>query len=124
MSAADYGEARIQALFASIDGGDAEGFTRFLTEDSSFRFGSAQPVLGRENIAAGVTAFFATIAGCMHDVTSTIANGDTLVCEGNVTYTRLDRSKITVPFVDVFELTGDLINEYKIYIDTGPLYAS
>jgi limonene-1,2-epoxide hydrolase len=124
VSAADFGQQRIDTLFASIDGSDSEAFVSFLTEGASFRFGSADAVVGRANIAAGVDGFFASIAACNHHVAVTIADGDTVVCEGEVTYTRHDQTQVTLPFVDVLELAGDLIRDYKIYIDIGPLYAS
>lgn len=124
MTIAAQGADRVDALFAAIDENDAAGFVSFLTEDATFRFGSAPAVVGRAEIAAGVSAFLASIAGCKHDVHKTIAAGETLVCEGDVMYTRHDKSQLTVPFVDVFEMTGDLINNYKIYIDISALYAT
>ena len=48
----------------------------------------------------------------------------TAVCEGEVTYTRLDGSTLTVPFVNVFELSGAQIRSYRIYIDNGPLFSA
>jgi hypothetical protein len=30
---------------------------------------------------------------------------------------------LTLPFTNVFELDGELISHYKIYIDIAPLYA-
>ena len=51
------------------------------------------------------------------------SSGPTLVCEGEVTYRRHNGTEITLPFTDIFEYDGDLIAQYKIYIDIGPLYA-
>jgi hypothetical protein len=124
VSAAGYSQGRIDSLFAAIDSSDAEGFSKFLTADGVFRFGSAVPVVGRQDISAVVGAFFGTIASSKHHIANTIASGDTLVCEGNVTYTRHDSTNVTVPFVDILELSGDLINDYKIYIDISPLFVS
>ncbi len=110
-------------MFAAIDSKDAPAFVGFLTEDAVFRFGSAPPVRGREAILAAVGGFFDTIAGCSHDIQKTLASGATLVCEGEVTYRRPDETEITLPFTDILEYDGDLIAQYKIYIDIGPLYA-
>ncbi|MGB5331847.1 MAG: nuclear transport factor 2 family protein [Woeseiaceae bacterium] len=110
-------------MFAAIDRKDAQAFVGFLTEDAVFRFGSAPAVRGREAIAAAVDGFFGTIAGCSHAVQNTLADGTTLVCEGEVTYRRHNGTEITLPFTDIFEFHGDLIAQYKIYIDIGPLYA-
>ena len=110
-------------LFASIDEMNASRFVHFLTDDAIFRFGSAPPVQGREEIRAAVDAFFSSVGGCKHVLTRILADEGTLVCEGDVTYARHDESEITLPFVNVFEFEGELISHYKIYADAGPLYA-
>jgi len=109
-------------MFAAIDSKDTQAFVGFLTDDAVFRFGSAPTVRGREAIFAAVDGFFGTIAGCSHDVQKTLSSGSTLVCEGEVTYRRHNGTEITLPFTDIFEYDGDLIAQYKIYIDIGPLY--
>ncbi len=110
-------------LFAAIDAKDSAAFVGFLTDDAVFRFGSAPPAEGRAAIRKAVEDFFGTIAGLSHSIELTLRDGNTLVCEGTVTYTRHDGSRITLPFVDVFEYRGDLIARYKIYMDIAPLYA-
>lgn len=110
-------------MFAAIDRQDATAFVGFMTADAVFRFGSAPAVRGREAILAAVDGFFGTIAACSHDVQNTIASGPTLVCEGEVTYRRHNGTQITLPFTDIFEYEGNLIAQYKIYVDIGPLYA-
>ena len=110
-------------LFAAIDAQDGAAFVSYLTDDAVFRFGSAPPVQGREAVQEAVEGFFASIAGLSHSIDRTLAEGETLFLEGEVTYTRHDGSQIAIPFVDVFEYDGELIAEYKIYIDISPLYA-
>ena len=109
-------------MFAAIDSKDTQAFVGFLTDDAVFRFGSAPAVRGREAIFAAVDGFFGTIAGCSHEVQNTLASGSTLACEGEVTYRRHNDTEITLPFTDIFEYDGDLIAQYKIYIDIAPLY--
>ena len=104
MSAADAARSRrdrLTDLFAAIDGKDADRFVEFLTADGSFD----------------------SIRGLSHEINAVFGSGDTLFCEGETTYTRHDGSTVTVPFADVFEYDGELIAEYKIYADIGPLYA-
>ena len=110
-------------LFAAIDSKDTASFVRYLTEDAVFCFGSAPPVRGREAIREAVDGFFATIAGCRHAIGNSFGKDSTLVCEGKVTYRRHDDSEITVPFANIFEYDGDLIANYKIYVDIAPLYS-
>ena len=120
---ADAEAINLDKLFASIDSMDTESFVSFLAEDGTFRFGSAPPVSGREAISAAVGGFFSTIAGLRHELRRAISEGDTVVCEGNVTYTRHDGSEVSLPFCDVFEVSGGLITAYLIYMDIGPLLA-
>lgn len=123
MTVSEAQQELLQKTFSAIDARDTETFAGVLAEDAVFRFGSAPPVEGRAAIAAAVDGFFGSIAALRHDLHKTLASGDTLVCEGEVTYTRLDDSEITLPFTDVFELSGDKISHYKIYIDIAPLFA-
>jgi ketosteroid isomerase-like protein len=110
-------------MFAAIDAQDGAAFVAYLTEDAIFRFGSAPPVQGRTSIQAAVEGFFATIAGCKHTIFNSLRQDDTVVCEGEVAYQRHDGREVILPFTDVFEYSGDLISQYKIYIDVSPLYA-
>ena len=110
-------------LFASIDAMDTESFVNFIAEDCTFRFGSSPAVSGRDGIRASVNDFFSMCAALRHDLTRIVADDNAVVCEGEVTYTRHDGRKITLPFCNVFEVEGGLISLYRIYIDIGPLFA-
>lgn len=112
----------IAELFRSIDQKDARTFSSFLTPDARFRFASAPVVEGAPAIGDAVVAFFATIEACQHQLADVWVVDKTVICRGQVTYTRLDNSKITLPFVDVFDMRGDKIEEYAIYMDISPLY--
>ncbi|MDH4072990.1 MAG: nuclear transport factor 2 family protein [Gammaproteobacteria bacterium] len=109
-------------LFAAIDAKDTGRFVAFLTPQGEFRFGSSPPVRGREQVAAAVDGFFSTIAGLGHRVDRTWQGENSVVCEGEVTYRRHDGSAVTLPFTDVFDMDGDKIARYRIYIDAAPLY--
>jgi limonene-1,2-epoxide hydrolase len=52
-----------------------------------------------------------------------VADDKAVACEGEVTYTRHDGSKITLPFVNIFEVSAGLITLYRVYIDIAPLFA-
>ncbi len=113
----------LDQLFAAVDALDTERFVDFLSPDAEFRFGSAPPVNRSQDIAAAVDGFFATIAGCHHVIANTWNGNGTIACEGEVTYRRHDGSEITLPFANVFDMAGEKISRYKIYIDIAPLYA-
>jgi limonene-1,2-epoxide hydrolase len=122
MTSVDSARTRLGELFAAIDASDTERFLSFLTAEASFRFGSAPAVFGAEAIGEAVGGFFASIAGCRHSIARIVVDGDVVICEGEVTYTRHDESQITLPFANILECAGDLIANYKIYVDAGPLY--
>ena len=110
-------------LFRSIDAMDAGHFASFLTEDAVFRFGNAPEVSGREAIRATVAGFFGMIAGLEHRITETWAQPGAVICRGEVTYTRKDGTKLTVPFADVFGMRGESVAHYQIYMDVSPLFS-
>jgi ketosteroid isomerase-like protein len=112
-----------ERVFAVIDAGDAAGFVDFLTPDAQFRFGNAPVVVGHEAIHAAAAAFFAAIASSRHRLLGTWNGASTAVGEGEVIYTRHDGSMLSVPFANVFELRGDKIAAYRIYIDNSSLFS-
>lgn len=113
---------RLDDLFKAVDAKDTDLFLGFLTDQASFRFGSAPPAQGKEAIRAAVDGFFSTIAASHHVLGRIVAEEKLIICEGEVTYTRHDASEISLPFANIFELDGELISVYKIYADAGPLY--
>jgi ketosteroid isomerase-like protein len=113
----------INELFKAIDVCDVDRFLTFLDPDATFRFGSAPSVTGHDAITVAVTGFFETIEGLQHDLINTVSSGSMQVCEGDVTYTRLDGSNVTLPFVNIFEFDEGLICDYRIYVDVAPLYS-
>ena len=42
--------------------------------------------------------------------------------EARVTYTRADDTTVTVPVVTIYRSSGDLIDDYRIFIDLAPLF--
>ena len=111
-------------LCATIDAKDTRGFMRYLADDCEFRFANGPAVVGHGAIGAAVDGFWASIRASEHQVSHCWSGEDSAVCEGTCTYTRLDGSTITVPFVDVLHFRGEQAARYHIYIDLGPLYTA
>jgi ketosteroid isomerase-like protein len=124
VTGSSFGGVDFGKLFVSIDAMDTEGFLGFIAPDGEFRFASTPPVRGRAAIRAAVENFFSSFAALRHELQRVVAEGNTVVCEGEVTYTRHDGSVITLPFCNVFETDDGLISLYRIYIDVAPLYAA
>jgi ketosteroid isomerase-like protein len=124
MSTIDSKPDWVDGLFACIDRKDTAGFLEFLSDDVEFCFGSAPAVTGKKATGDAIGAFFDSIAGLSHSLSNVWAGSESFVCEGSVHYSRHDNSDVTLPFVSVFDMNGDRIRGYRIYIDIGPLYAS
>ncbi|MEO6693741.1 MAG: nuclear transport factor 2 family protein [Ignavibacteria bacterium] len=115
-------EEKIESLFNDIDLMDADKFASYLDENVNFRFGNAPVAEGKEAARAAVEGFFKSIKGINHKRLRIWVNKDSVLYQGEATYTRHDNSKITLPFLNVFILNGDMIKEYSIYMDINPLY--
>jgi len=112
-----------EGLFSTVDAGDAGAFVQFLTPDATFRFGNAPVIVGVSDISDAVAGFFAAIASSRHRLLRTWNGAASAACEGEVTYTRRDGSVVSFPFANVFELRGEKITAYRIYIDNSSLFA-
>ncbi len=110
-------------LFRAIDEQNADAFVSFLTPEGTFRFANAPAVKGRAAVHEAVAGFFGAIAGSKHRMIHLWNDGDDVAIHGEVTYTRKDEKNVTVPFVNVFRMKGDAIDEYLVHVDTAPLFA-
>jgi len=112
-----------ESLFESVDAKDTKAFLEFIAVDGIFRFANSPAAKGHQAIGEGVEGFFGAIKASKHHIIRTWDDANSRVCQGEVTYTRLDGNKVTVPFVNVFLMRGERIAEYLIYIDLAPLFA-
>lgn len=111
----------IAAIFADIDSFDPDRFVAHLTEDVIFRFANAEPTAGRSATRDAVMEFFTNIRGLSHSIVNTWEIGPTIIVQANVTYLRKDGSNITVPNADIIDYRGNLVCNWQIYIDIGPV---
>jgi ketosteroid isomerase-like protein len=113
----------VRRLFAAVDAKDTEMFLSFLHDDARFRFGNAPAVTGKDAIRAALAAFFGSIRGLRHEIPYIWFQAETIICEGESTYTRTDGTTVTIPFVTLWRMRGERIQDYRIYIDMQPLFA-
>ncbi len=115
-------EDLLSQMFQCIDNKDTDGFVDFLVDNVLFRFGNADPVCGKATVADVLRGFFDSIKGLSHDLIGTWIEQDAVICHGTVTYTRHDSSRLCVPFANILRTSGDLIEEYLIFVDVSALY--
>lgn len=113
----------VNEIFADIDSMIADKFLAHLTEDVVFRFGNAEPAVGRAAVREAVAGFFSTIDGLSHHILDVYDVGDTAVARIDVEYKRKDGKSVTVPDADILEFDGDLVRDWQIYIDVAPVFA-
>ena len=110
-------------MFAVADTLDVEKYVNYLAPDVYFRFGNAEPVTGRNAVRDAVGHFFTTIKGLQHTIVREWREGDTIIQQLDVTYTRLDGNRVTLPAVNILRLNDDTVADYRIYVDLAPVYA-
>lgn len=113
-----------EQLFADIDSMEPERFAAHLASNVTMRFGNADPIRGRDPVREAWAAFCQDLNGVKHDLVEQWTVDGTTIVEAKVTYTRDDGSQVTVPVVTVYRERDGEINDYRIYIDLAPLFAS
>jgi hypothetical protein len=111
-------------LVADIDSMDANQFASNLSENCVLRYANHPEVHGRDQIAGAIGAFYETIRGLRHEPVNEWTVDETTVLQFDVTYTRHDGGEVTVPAVSIVRSSdGELIDDYRIYVDLTPVYA-
>jgi uncharacterized protein (TIGR02246 family) len=115
----------VRHLFQTVDTFDPDAFAKLLAEDATMVFGNAEPLVGREAVADGLRAFYATIGGLRHRIVRHWRVGADSIAETEVTYHRLDGKDVSAAAVTIWRTRDDgLISDYRIFIDLAPLYAT
>lgn len=112
----------VKCLFEVGKAKKPDEFAAFFTEDGRYRFGNADAVSGRKGIHDAVANFFPLIKALDHDIQGTWEQGNLLLVEMNVIYTRQDDKVVTIPVADTFRFEGSLIKDMRIYADTTPVF--
>jgi ketosteroid isomerase-like protein len=113
----------VRRMFATFDAQDVSGLARFVTDDVRLRLGNSKAVQGKSAFVEAVNAFLGSVGGFRHEVLNVWSDGDALIAEFDVHYTRLDGDEVTLPCCNVFRLRDGLIAEYRSYVDATPVYA-
>lgn len=113
----------VREIFAAFDAKDVPALAAMVTDDVRLRLGNAAMLQGKPAFVDAVRDFAGSVAGSRHDVINAWSDGDALIAELEVHYTRLDGGEITLPCCNVFQLRDGSIADYRVYIDITPVYA-
>jgi ketosteroid isomerase-like protein len=114
---------QLREMFGAFDAQDVSALAGFVTDDVRLRLGNAELVQGKAAFVEAVNAFTASVADFRHEFLNIWSDGDELIAEFDVHYTRLDGGQVTIPCCNVFRLRDGLVAEYRSYIDATPVYA-
>jgi ketosteroid isomerase-like protein len=109
---------------ATLDAGDVAKLGTMVTDDIQLRFASQPPVEGKEAFLAAFQQSLDSVVGFTHEVQEAWDVGDAVVLEMIVHYRRHDGSEISLPCCNIFRFAGELISDYRVYMDIAPVYAA
>jgi ketosteroid isomerase-like protein len=116
--------AVIMDVFASMDAGDVDAMVTHMTDDVSTQFGNQPQVYGKTAFRALFEQVGQAIKGLRHEVLDlfhAVEDFDVWVVRLNVSYQLLNGSTVILPCCNVFRMRGDLVCEYRVYMDIGPV---
>jgi len=109
-------------VYKAVDSMDEQRLASFLTENCTFVYANSDPVIGRANAAASSKKFLDLLAAIKHKLLEVWAFDNVIVSRIEVTYTRKDGSTLTIPAATIWRVRDRKIDEYRIYVDIGPLF--
>lgn len=107
-------------LFRRIDTLDASAFAGLLAPDGVLRFSGAEPIVGREAVAASVTALYAQLSGMRHEIHAVRTEGPYTAVDLAVTYLYPDRPSVTVDVTTRYRWSPQGITDYRVSTDPRP----
>ena len=118
--------ALIRQMYAASDSGDVEGLLERLDDDIVLVFSNSEPVHGKEAVkstAGQVTTKLKGVRHEIHELWSAAEDADVIIARMTVHYTRFDGTTVSLPCCNVYRMKGDLIGEYRVYMDITPVFA-
>jgi len=113
---------RIYQVFAAADQLNLDEWIVCFTKEAQFRFGNMAPVAGHDEIRQAMAQFFSTIQTMHHEFVGMYEQDNVVIAEAKVTFIRLDNKVVQIPAVTVFRMTGDLVQDFRLYMDAAPIY--
>ena len=116
--------AVLMDVFATMDAGDLDGMVKHMTDDVTTQFGNHAEIRGKAAFRTLFNEFGQAISGLRHEILDlwhAVEDFDVWVVQLSVSYRRLDGQSVTLPCCNMFRMRGDLISEYRVYVDIGPV---
>ncbi len=111
----------VTKLYQAVDTQEARFLEPLFSSSITFQLGNNPPVHGKEAVLESNASFFTSIAAMAHTIDRVWSQGPHIICNGSVSYTRLDGSHLSIPFATSLFIEGEVIEEYSVYVDVSPL---
>lgn len=112
-----------EELFGHIDNRRMDEFLSFLTDDIKLTVANHPTAAGKEWVRVAVGALWQSVNGVKHEFHHVFQDQGHMIFQATVAYTRLDNKVVSVPCVTIIRLEGDLVSEWRIYVDLTPVFA-
>ncbi len=112
----------VRQMFIAGESMNVENFVKFYTEDAHYQFSNFPVAYGPQGIIDSSQGFLQTVAKVHHHITKMWEEGDTVICEMEVTYVRYDGKVFRLPCCDTVVFKGDKVQELRIYMDISPVF--
>jgi ketosteroid isomerase-like protein len=113
----------VKEYFADVDAMRLDEFVERHTDGATVHINDNPPARGKEEIRATIGGFWEMIGGLRHEFRERYEDGDTVVLESDVVYTRKDGQEVTVKTASVLHRDGDLVDRLAFYNDPSALFA-
>jgi hypothetical protein len=114
----------IKQYYSLVDSGQQDKFMEFFAENAAFRFGNAETIIGRKEIREAIVGLLNSINGIRHDLKKCWEiEGNVVIFECDVTYTRKDNKTVVVHGVVVNVIENDHFTEQRLYVDLTPVFS-
>lgn len=102
-----------------VDAADLDRYSQDFTDDVEIRFGSAEPVRGREAVCRQLA--IGHQRGMRHVFERVWISGPDVIVQFSVTYTLDGGREVTVPVVSLIHRRGNLTDRLLVFMDPTPL---
>jgi hypothetical protein len=117
-------EAMVVDLCRAVDEGDAERFGSWFTDESTYRFGGGEILVGRAAVVAATNGAIDSLPWVRHTVDQVAQLDDQLFCRFTIETENPGGTVVAMPCVTVIRMTGDRIADYRVHMDLSPAFAS
>lgn len=113
----------VKRMFAAAESNNVDEYTSFFTKNAMFKVGNLPPVFGAQGIRDFEAPVRQVVKSMSHDIKAVWEQGDVVICEMEIAYTRRDGKVLTLPCINVIQIEGGKVQKLQAYLDPSPVFA-